>query len=377
MSSPLTPAPTSSGPPAGWGQGALVGVAVGDLALESGVVLPDVRVALQSWGTLDADRGNAVLVLHALTGDSHVVGPVDAEHPSPGWWPGLVGPGAPLDTDRYFVVAANVLGGCRGTTGPGSAAPDGAPWADRFPAVSTRDQVAAEVALADALGITRFAAVVGGSMGGMRALEWAVGHPDRVGSALVLATGARATADQIGTQTAQVMAIEQDPDWQGGRYHGTGRRPEAGMGLARRIAHLTYRAELELDERFGAQPQAGEDPARGGRYAVQSYLDHQAHRLVERFDPASYVVLTRSMNGHDVGRGRGGTAAALASVRVPVVVAGVDTDRLYPLRLQAAMAAAVPTCEGLRVVRSDLGHDGFLVETEQVGALLAETVALA
>lgn len=351
-------------------------VEVGDVVLESGVVVPDVVVAVQAWGRLATDRSNAVLVLHALTGDSHVVGPAGPDHPSPGWWDGLVGPGAALDTDRYFVLAANVLGGCRGTTGPGSAAPDGAAWGARFPEISIRDQVAVEVALADALGVDSFAAVVGGSMGGMRALEWAVGHPDRVRSALVLATGARATADQIGLQTAQVMAIENDPAWQGGHYHGTGVRPEVGMGIARRVAHLSYRGEVELDERFGADPQPGEDPERGGRYAVQSYLDHQARRLVERFDPASYVTLTRSMNRHDVGRGRGGVGAALAGVRVPVVVAGVDSDRLYPLRLQAEIAAAVPTCEQLRVVRSPFGHDGFLVEHDAVAALLRETVSL-
>ncbi|WP_460864304.1 homoserine O-acetyltransferase MetX [Rhodococcus aerolatus] len=357
-------------------RGELRTVAVGDVTLGSGVVVPDVAVALQAWGRLAADRSNVVLVLHALTGDSHVVGPAGPDHPSPGWWDGLVGPGAALDTDRFLVVAANVLGGCRGTTGPGSTAPDGAPWGSRFPDITVRDQVAAEVALADALGIGSFAAVVGGSMGGMRALEWAVGHPDRVRSALVLATGARATADQIGLQTAQVMAIENDPAWRGGDYHGTGVRPEVGMGIARRVAHLSYRGEVELDERFGARPQQGEDPAHGGRYAVQSYLDHQARKLVERFDPASYVTLTRSMNTHDVGRDRGGLAAALGGVRVPVVVAGVDSDRLYPLRLQAEIAAAVPTCAGLRVVTSPFGHDGFLVEQDAVAALLRETVAL-
>lgn len=364
-------------PAGGREEGALRRAAVGDLVLESGTVLPDVTVAFQAWGTLNAARDNVVLVEHALTGDSHVVGPAGPGHPSPGWWEGLVGPGAPLDTDRFLVVASNVLGGCRGTTGPSSPAPDGRAWGSRFPVVTTRDQVACEAALADALGVGTFAAVVGGSMGGMRSLEWAVGHPDRLRAALVLATGSRATADQIGTQTAQVMAIENDPAWQGGDYAGTGVSPTAGMEIARRVAHLTYRAELELDLRFGAQPQAGEDPARGGRYAIQSYLDHQARKLTGRFDPGSYVVLTRSMNSHDVGRDRGGVAAALAGVRVPVVVGGVDSDRLYPLRLQAEIADAVPTCRGLRVVRSQFGHDGFLVEQDAVAALLRETMSLA
>lgn len=354
--------------------GALRLVALGAIALESGAVLSDVTVALQSWGTLNPSASNAVLVLHALTGDSHVTGPVGAEHPSPGWWRGLVGPGAALDTDRWCVIAPNVVGGCRGTTGPSSPAPDGQPWGARFPAVSIRDQVTVEVALADALGIDRFAAVMGGSMGGMRTLEWAVMHPQRVGAALLLATGARATADQIGTQCAQILAITSDPAWQHGAYHGTSRRPDTGLGLARRIAHLSYRAEKELDARFGDRAQQGEDPADGGRYAVQSYLDHQADKLVERFDASSYVLLTRAMNGFDVGRGRGGVAAALAATPCPVVVAGIDTDRLYPLRLQQELVEHLPNCDGLRMIHSDFGHDGFLLETEAVGDIIAETL---
>ncbi len=355
-------------------EGTLSSVSLGAITLENGATLPEVTVALQSWGTLNASASNAVLALHALTGDSHVTGPVGPQHPSPGWWNGLVGPGAALDTDNWCVIAANVLGGCRGTTGPSSPAPDGTPWGSRFPAVTIRDQVTVEVALADALGIDRFAAVMGGSMGGMRALEWAVMHPDRVGAALVLAAGARATADQIGTQCAQILAITSDPAWQGGDYYGSGQAPGTGLGLARRIAHLSYRAEQELDTRFGDSFQVGESPAAGGRYAVQSYLDHQANKLVQRFDAGSYVLLTEAMNGYDVGRDRGGVAAALAATRCPVVVGGIDTDRLYPLRLQQELAESVPTCDGLRVIHSDFGHDGFLVEAEAVSELIAETL---
>ena len=354
--------------------GVLQHVTVGAQELAGGGGLPDVTVAVQSWGQLNAARDNAVLVLHALTGDSHVVGPVGPEHPSPGWWEGMVGPGAVVDTERWCVIAPNVLGGCRGTTGPSSAHPDGHPWGARFPAVTIRDQVRTELALADALGIDTWASVVGGSMGGMRALEWAVGHPDRVRSALVLATGARATADQIGTQSAQVRAITADPDWQSGSYHGTGRSPRTGLGLARVLAHLTYRAELELDQRYANHDQPG-DPA--DRFAVQSYLDHQADKLVARFDAASYVVLTEAMNRHDVGAGRGGVAAALASCDVPVVVGGIDSDRLYPLRLQAEIAEGLPGCAGLHVITSVHGHDGFLTEAAAVRELLAETLALA
>jgi homoserine O-acetyltransferase len=351
-----------------------VPIPIGPIHLERGGVLPDVVLAVQRWGELTAGRDNAVLVLHALTGDSHVAGPAGPDHPSPGWWGDLVGPGAPLDTDRWCVIAANVLGGCRGSTGPSSAAPDGRPYGSRFPAVTVRDQVAAEVALADALGIDRFAAVLGGSMGGMRALEWAIGHPTRVDAALVLASGARATADQIGTQTAQIRAITNDPAWRAGDYSAVGTRPDAGLGLARRIAHLTYRSEIELDLRFANDPQPGEDPSDGGRYAMQSYLDHQADKLIRRFDPGSYVVLTEAMNSHDVGRGRGGVAAALAAIGCPVVVAGIDSDRLYPPRLQEELADGIPTCTGLRVLPSTFGHDGFLLETQAVGVLVREAL---
>jgi homoserine O-acetyltransferase len=243
-----------------------------------------------------------------------------------------------------------------------------------------RDQVAVEVALADSLGIDRWAAVVGGSMGGMRALEWLVGQPHRVAAGLVLAVGGEATADQIGTQAAQVLAIRSDPQWRGGDYHGAapGEGPHAGMGLARRIAHLTYRTEYELEVRFGRQQQGDEDPLRGGRFAVQSYLDHHADKLARRFDAGTYVALTEAMSTHDLGRGRGGLAAALGRITAPVVVAGVDTDRLYPLRQQEQLAEQIPTTVGgCRVIASPYGHDGFLLERDAVAALVAEVLALA
>ncbi|MFC9765673.1 homoserine O-acetyltransferase [Rhodococcus jostii] len=357
--------------------GRLGTIDIGSLELESGTVIPSVSLAVQRWGELSPNRDNVVLVEHALTGDSHVTGPVTDEHPSPGWWSGMVGPGAPIDTDEWCVVATNVLGGCRGTTGPGSIAEDGRPWGSRFPEISIRDQIAAEKKFTDLLGIDKLASVVGGSMGGMRALEWAVTYPDQVASALVLAVGARATADQIGTQTTQIAAIASDPDWQGGDYHGTGRIPRAGLRIARRIAHLTYRSEAELDSRFANSPQDGEDPWRGGRYSVESYLQHQADKLVGRFDPSTYVLLSEAMNRHDVGRGRGGIAAALGTITAPVIVGGVDSDRLYPIRLQEDLANDIPTCDGLRVLNSRDGHDGFLTEAAAVAKLLSETMQLA
>nr|WP_284291690.1 homoserine O-acetyltransferase [Angustibacter aerolatus] len=245
---------------------------VGTITLEARGALPDVTVAYETWGTLNAAVDNAVLVLHALTGDSHVAGPAGDGHPTPGWWDGLVGPGRALDTDRWFVVAPNVLGGCQGTTGPSSVAPDGRAWGSRFPFLTVRDQVEAEVRLADALGIGTWASVVGGSMGGMRVVEWAVTHPDRVASALVLASTAAASADQIAWCAPQVAAIRADPAWQGGDYHDQdGPGPVTGLGIARRIAHATYRSADELDARFGRRAQGDEQPlGGGGRYAVES-----------------------------------------------------------------------------------------------------------
>ena len=338
----------------------------GPVRLERGGVLPAVTVAYESWGTLAPDGGNAVLVEHALTGDSHVVGPAGPGHATAGWWPSLIGPGAPLDTEALFVVCANVLGGCQGTTGPSATAPDDGPWGSRFPEVTIADQVAVEAALADALGIGTWRAVLGGSMGGMRALEWAVSRPERVAGLFFLASGAVASADQIGTQTTQQTAVRSDPDWAGGDY-APGPGPVAGLGIARRIAHLTYRSGLELDARFGTTVQDD------GRFAVASYLDHHAAKLAARFDAGSYVTLTEAMNSWDVGRGRGGVERALSRVTARSLVAGVDSDRLYPVaqQQQVADALGVP----LRVIPSPYGHDGFLLETAAVGALVSELLA--
>lgn len=346
---------------------------LGALRTEAGATLPRVTLAYETWGTPAPGATNAVLVLHALTGDSHVVGDAGPGHPTPGWWPGLVGPGLAVDTDRYFVVAPNVLGGCQGSTGPSSPAPDGRAWGSRFPRLTVRDQVAAELALADHLGVDRWACVVGGSMGGMRALETAVTAPHRVEALLLAATCARTGADQIAWNRAQVLAVRQDPWFAGGDYYDapSGRGPDAGLGLARRIAHTTYRSGHGLDHRFGRAPQPGEDPVHGaGRYAVESYLDHHADKLVRRFDANSYVVLTEAMNSHDVGRGRGGVARALAGVRARTGVLAVDSDRLFPPSCSQHLAQALPGPCDLRVVRSDAGHDGFLVETDAVADAL-------
>jgi homoserine O-acetyltransferase/O-succinyltransferase len=344
------------------------------LALEAGGRLERVDVAYETWGTLDARASNAVLVLHALTGDSHAAGPPGPGHPTSGWWSELIGPGAPIDTDQFFVVSPNVLGGCQGTTGPSSAAPDGRPYGSRFPIVTPRDQVAAETGLADALGIERWAAVVGGSMGGMRALEWAIGSPSRVAQAIVLAVGAAATAEQIGLCSLQARIIHADPDFAGGDYYDRPVGPVHGMSIARGVGQVGYRSERELDTRFGRRYQGNEQPFAGGRYAIESYLEHTGDRLLARFDANTYLVLSAAMNHHDVGRGRGGIAAALARIEAEVTVAGISSDRLYPLRLQYEIAELLPKPTSVDVIDSDVGHDGFLVEQEALGKIVRRTL---
>ncbi|SDD85017.1 homoserine O-acetyltransferase MetX [Rhodococcus tukisamuensis] len=357
--------------------GSLTSIDIGALQLESGAVLPDVTIAMQCWGTPNPNLDNIVLIEHALTGDSHVTGPAGPDHVTAGWWNGMVGPGAPIDTDEWCVLVTNVLGSCRGTTGPSTPAPDGQIWGSRFPAISIRDQVEAERVLADTLGIAQFATVIGGSLGGMRTLEWMIGHPDRIRSALLLAVSPRATADQIGGHTAQIDVIAADPNWHGGDYYGTGVSPDNGLNIARRFAHLTYRGAAAMDDQFANAAQEGEDIWNGGRYAVQSYLEYHANKLVSTFDAGSFVALTHCANKHDVGRGRGGIEAALRSTPVPVVVGAIDSDRIIPLHQAQAMAELLPGCDGIRVVHSPAGHDGFLTEVEWVTELMGETLALA
>ncbi|MGW8432484.1 homoserine O-acetyltransferase [Curtobacterium sp. Csp2] len=338
--------------------------------------LPAVRVAYETWGTPNAARDNAVLVFHALTGDSHVAGPPGPGHRTAGWWGDVVGPGRAIDTDRWFVVAPNMLGGCQGTTGPSSVAPDGREWGGRFPFVTVRDQVAVQAQLADRLGIERFAAVVGGSMGGMHALEFAIAHPERVERLALLATTAQTTADQIAANSLQRTAIQMDPAFADGDYHDAdpGEGPHRGLALARRMALMTYRAPDELNGRFARSWQSDVSPlGDDGRFSVESYLDFHGNKFTRRFDAASYVTLTHAMDSHDVGAGRGGVAAALGTVRARTLVVGVSSDRLFPVEDQHRIAAGVPDAlDGDRaaVIESEFGHDGFLIEHEAVGAHL-------
>ncbi|MFC5138172.1 homoserine O-acetyltransferase [Actinomycetospora rhizophila] len=365
-------------PPAtgAWREGDPVGdrlfLDIGAVTLESGETIPDVRVAYETWGRFDGS--NAVLVLHALTGDSHVIGDAGLGHPTPGWWSGLIGPARTVDTDRWFVVAPNVLGGCQGTTGPSTPAPDGRPWGSRFPRTTVRDQVVVEAEVADALGIDRWAAVLGGSMGGMRALEWAVMYPSRVERLLLLCSPAAASADQIAWAAPQIAAIREDAGWHGGDYHDLprGEGPHRGLGVARRIAHNTYRTAEEYDTRFARRPQPGEDPEGDGRFAIESYLDHHAEKLVHRFDAGSYVELTRAMNGHDIARGRGSLAEVLGGVTARTVVAGSVSDRLYPLHQQEELAALIPGAGEVWRIESPFGHDAFLIEARRLEEILGE-----
>jgi len=345
------------------------------LELEAGGRLGPVTVAYESWGSLSPRADNAVLVLHALTGDSHAAGPAGPGHPDPGWWSGLIGPGQAIDTDRWYVLCPNVLGGCQGTTGPASTAPDGRRYGSRFPVITIRDQVRVEAALADALGIARWAAVVGGSMGGMRALEWSVMHPGRVERSIVISVGAAATAEQIALCSLQVRAIRADPHFAGGDYYESAEGPGAGLALARGLGQISYRTAAELDVRFGRLPQGEEQPFKGGRYAVESYLEHHGEKLLRRFDANSYVVLSEAMNHHDVGRGRGGAADALAAVQAETTVIGMATDRLYPLSGQEELARLLPGRPEVRVVASEVGHDGFLVEVDAMSTLVADALA--
>ena len=334
-------------------------ITLDSLPLESGEILAPVTIAYQSWGKLNTDRSNAILINHALTGWSDVNA----------WWPEMVGPGKPFDTDRYFVVCPNVVGGCQGSTGPSSLAADGRRYGSRFPEVNIRDMVLAERLFAERLGISKFVLAVGPSLGGMRSLEWAITYPDAVAGICTIGSSAIATGDQIGTASIQLRAILNDPHFHGGDYYDKERGPDEGMGIARRIAHLTYRTELEMDVRFGALEQGD------GRFQVESYLDHHAAKLNRRFDANTYIALTRAMMTHDVGRGRGGVAAALSRVQAKTTVVSIDTDRLFPPRLQKDIGEAVEGKAKVEVISSPFGHDGFLIEVVRVGEIIKAALA--
>jgi homoserine O-acetyltransferase len=354
-------------------EGGRVFAGIGSFEFEGGQSLPHVRIAYESWGQLNPQRDNAVLVLHALTGDSHVVGPPAAGHPTPGWWSGIVGPGLAIDTDRWFVVAPNMLGGCQGTTGPASLAPDGYEWGPRFPFTTIRDQVAAQAQLANAIGIDAWAAVVGGSMGGMQALEWGICYPQRVRRLAVIAAPPLSTADQMGLNSVQIEAIQTDPLFRSGHYYeaADGEGPHRGLALARRMALLNYRSASELNARFLRMWQSEISPlGAGGRFAVESYLDFHGNKFTRRFDANSYITLVQAMNSHDISRDRGSIRAALERITARTLVVGIDSDRLFPLDGQVEIAAHVRDNidgSGVALINSGFGHDAFLIENEAVG----------
>lgn len=339
-------------------------------ALENGATLTDVTLAYETWGELDADRSNAVLVCHAWTGDSHAAGRAGPGHPTPGWWDDMVGSGRHIDTDRWFVVCANVLGGCQGSTGPASPHPaDGRPYGSRFPAVTIRDMVRSQARLADHLGVARWAAVIGGSMGGMQAIEWAITYPSRVGAVVPIATCIQSTAQQIAWGTIGRRAIRLDPRWRGGDYYDAepGDGPTAGLAVARQIAQVTFRSDNVFTEKFGRQ-------LNGTEFEVENYLRYHGDKLAHRFDTNSYLLISKAMDLHDVGRGRGNLAAALARASMPSLTIGVTTDMLYPIYQQRQLAEILAS-EGHPAtfveIDSPHGHDAFLIETEQVGEPLA------
>ncbi len=345
-------------------------------ALELGGRLGRVRIAYETWGELDKRASNAVLICHALTGDSHAAGESCPAHSTGGWWSDMIGPGRAIDTDRYFVVCSNVLGGCQGSTGPADLieGTDRRYGAD-FPVVTVRDMVRVQACLASALGVPRWLAVVGGSMGGMQVLEWAAMFPRRVRSILPLATCAAASPLQIAWSATGRLAIATDPNWHGGNYYNSAEGPWMGLAVARQIAQVTYRSGESFDRRFGRRLF---DPLDAfdlwGRFQMESYLDHHGQKLVRRFDANSYVVLNRSMDLHDLGRGRGSVEAALARIKIPVLTASIISDRLYPPNQQReihqAISAAGGDCRHV-MLESDEGHDGFLIEHE----LLEEPVS--
>lgn len=338
------------------------------LQLDSGAVLEHWQIAYQTYGTLNASRSNAVLVCHALTGDQYVASrnPVTGKG---GWWTAMIGPGKPIDTDRFFIICANVLGGCMGTTGPASTNPaTGKPWGLSFPMVTIRDMVRAQAHLVDSLGIDSLFCVAGGSMGGMQVLQWAASYPTRVFSALPLATAAKHSAQNIAFHEVGRQAVMADPDWRQGRYLDEGTRPAKGLSVARMGAHITYLSEPALHRKFGRKLQERSAPTFtfDADFQVESYLRHQGVSFVERFDANSYLYVTRAMDYFDLADDHDGVLAkAFAGTRTRFCVASFTSDWLFPTADSRAIVHAL-NAAGASVsfveLESDKGHDAFLLE---------------
>ena len=346
------------------------------LELECGVRLPSLTVAHRSYGTLNAARSNAILVCHALTSDQYVA----ETHPLTGrlgWWDMVVGPGRPIDTDRFFVICANVLGGCMGSTGPESPRePGGAPWGTDFPPVTIRDMVRAQKRLVEHLGIARLFAVIGGSMGGLQVLEWASTYPEAVFAAVPIATAAYHSAQNIAFNEVGRQAIFGDPDWQGGRYREAGRIPARGLAVARMVAHITYLSEQALTRKFGRRLRGGQAVSLfGDMFEVESYLRHQGSSFVQRFDANSYLTITRAMDYFDLAAEHGGDlSAAFAGTRTRFCIISFSSDWLFPTAESRAIARALNRAAAnvsFVEIASDKGHDAFLLDEPDFHRTLA------
>lgn len=346
------------------------------LLLDGGQALPGVRIAYETCGTLNATRDNAIFIAHALTGDHHIV----SNHPKtgkPGWWVRMVGPGKPIDTNRYFVICANVIGSCMGSTGPSSLSPEGTPWGMRFPVITVRDMVRAHIALLDALGIEQLHAVVGGSMGGMQALSLAANFPDRARAALVIASTARHSAQNIAFHEVGRQAIMADPEWREGSYYAHGKGPEKGLSVARMAAHITYLSEAGLTEKFGRRLQDRQEKTFGfdADFQVESYLRYQGLSFTDRFDANSYLYITRAMDYFDLAEEHGGMLAnAFAQSKARFCLVSFDTDWLYPTAesrnvVHALNAAGLPV--SFVELSAPFGHDSFLLDVPALDRVVA------
>lgn len=338
------------------------------LRMRSGATLENVEVAYETYGTLNQERSNAIYICHALTGDAHAAGHHEGED-RPGWWDNMIGPGKPIDTDRWFVVASNILGGCRGTTGPSSINPaTGEPYALDFPLLDMADFVSVHRGLARHLGIERFAAVVGGSLGGMQVLQWALSHPADMGRALIFAASSRLTAQNIAFSAVGRQAIMRDSGFNDGQFLTRGTTPSKGLSVARMMAHITYLSEEAFQEKFGRSAQEGElSPNFGIDFAVESYLEHQGERFLSRFDPLSYLYLTRVMDYFDPFADEKALDALIADP-VRFLVVSFDTDWRFSTEhsrriVRHLEGAGLPT--SFREIHSPWGHDSFLLEVEQ------------
>ncbi len=343
------------------------------LELESGEVLSPVTIAYETYGSLSAHRDNSILLCHALSGDAHAAG-TDRVTGRTGWWDSMIGPGRAFDTERYFVICSNVIGGCKGSTGPSSIAPaTGTPYGLDFPIVTIGDMVSAQAKLLDHLGIERLLAAAGGSMGGMQALEWLVSRPRRIRSAIPIATTARHSPQQIAFHEVGRQAIMADPDWNDGSYYG-GPLPARGLAVARMVGHITYMSDVSMEEKFGRRFRQDRRSFKfTADFEVEGYLHHRGNSFVERFDANSYLYITKAMDFFDAGRGRP-LHAALTGVPARVLVIAFRSDWLYPVYQSQELAKACKLagldatyCE----VESTYGHDAFLLETEEETHLIS------